>query len=280
MVQTSVAKSKKKRSDQSNISAMLSRALPSVLRHSTPFLVLLGLLGLWQLIVALEVYPSIIIPAPSAVFDEFIEVLQDGSLLSHMRVTLYETLVGLLIGAGSGVFLGYWIAKSRLLEDALSPIIVALQSTPIVAYAPLLIIWFGSGVTSKIITAALIVFFPMLMNTVVGLRNVPRSLQDLMRSLNATPWQRFTRLEVPAALPVLLTGLKTSATLAVIGAVVGEFVGAREGLGFLVTVARSQFNTPLVFVAVFAMTAMALSLYLSISLLERYLLRWQQRSNL
>lgn len=279
MAQTSVTapKNEQRQLDSTHWSG---KRLATLLRRFTPLLMIGLLLGMWQLVVTLEIYPSFIIPAPSAVFDEFVDVLLDGSLLVHTRVTFIEMSLGLLIGGSLGVIFGYLIAKNRILEDALSPIIVALQSTPIVAYAPLLIIWFGSGTTSKIITASLIVFFPMLMNTVVGLRNVPKNLQDLMRSLNATPWQLFTRLEIPAALPVLLTGLKTSATLAVIGAVVGEFVSASEGLGFLVTIARNQFNTPLVFVAVFTMTAMALSLYLSISLLERYLLRWQYRSNL
>jgi NitT/TauT family transport system permease protein len=117
------------------------------------------------------------------------------------------------------------------------------------------------------------------MNVVVGLRQVPHNLRELMQSLKATPLQTFLKLEIPAALPVLLTGLKTSATLAVIGAVVGEFVGASEGLGFLVVSARSRFDTPLVLVAVFTMTALALSLYLLISLLEWVLLRWQHHSH-
>ncbi|MDQ7033462.1 MAG: ABC transporter permease subunit [Anaerolineae bacterium] len=143
----------------------------------------------------------------------------------------------------------------------------------------MLIIWFGSGVMSKIITTAIIVFFPTLMNVVVGLRNVPQNLRELMRSMKATSLQTFFKLEVPAALPVMLTGLKTSATLAVIGAVVGEFVGASEGLGFLVISARSRFDTPLVLVTVFTMTALALSFYLLISLLERALLRWQRHSH-
>lgn len=251
----------------------------SRLRYFTPLLVLLVILLLWQWLVVREVYPEFIIPPPAAVFAAFWEVLSDGSLLRHTRVTFIEMSLGLLIGGSLGVMLGYLIAKIRLLEQALSPIIVALQSTPVVAYAPLLIIWFGSGPTSKIITAALIVFFPMLMNTVVGVRNVPHRLRDLMWSLNANPWQMFVQLELPAALPVLLTGLKTSATLAVIGAVVGEFVSAREGLGFLVNIARNQFDTPLVFVAVFTMTALALSMYLLISLLELYLLRWQRQPN-
>jgi NitT/TauT family transport system permease protein len=173
------------------------------------------------------------------------------------------------------------IAKNRLLEDLLSPLIVALQSTPVVAYAPLLVIWFDTGsdnrLVSKILTCALIVFFPILLSTVVGIRNTPTPLHDLMRSLGASRWQMFAKLEVPAAMPVLLGGLKVSATLAVIGAVVGEFVSANAGLGFLMNLARNQYDTALVLVAVIALAVMARSLYGLVSLLERRVLAWQRR---
>jgi NitT/TauT family transport system permease protein len=248
------------------------------LRRLAPAITVLLVLLVWQSIVLLEIYPRFIIPAPLEVWSSFLKVLGDGTLLKHVNVTLSEMLIGLAVGVVFGTVLGYLIAKNTILDEMLSPIIVAFQATPVVAYAPLLIIWFGSGIMSKIITTAIIVFFPTLMNVVVGLRNVPQNLRELMRSMRATPQQTFLKLEVPAALPVLLTGLKTSATLAVIGAVVGEFVGASEGLGFLVVSARSRFDTPLVLVTVFTMTALALSLYLLISLLERFSLRWQHRS--
>jgi NitT/TauT family transport system permease protein len=176
------------------------------------------------------------------------------------------------------VVLGYLIANSRFLESLLSPVIVAFQSTPVVAYAPLLVIWFGSGPTSKVVTSALIVFFPMLLNTIVGIRNVPPHLRDLMRSMQATRWQTFTKLEIPAAMPVMLGGLKISATLAVIGAVVGEFVSASAGLGVMLTQARNQYDTPLVIVAVLTLTIIARLLYSLVSLLETRLLYWQTRA--
>ena len=248
----------------------------SLVRRLAPFVTFGLLLAFWQLITALELYPAFIIPPPIEVAQTFGEVLQDGSLLKHTLVTLHEMLVGLLIGVSVALVLGYAIGKVPLLEALFSPIIVAFQSAPTVAYAPLLIIWFGSGVTSKIATTAVIVFFPILMNMIVGLRQVPEDLQDLMRSLKASRWQTFIKLEVPAALPVILTGLKTSATLAVIGAVVGEFVSSGSGLGYLVTLARNQYDTPLVLVAVITMTLMALTLYGLVSLLERRLLAWQK----
>jgi NitT/TauT family transport system permease protein len=164
------------------------------------------------------------------------------------------------------------------MERLLAPYIVASQSIPIVAIAPLLVIWFGPGVFSKVLICALIVFFPVLINTIVGLRSVPEELRDLMRSLQATRGQTFLLLEVPAALPVLLGGLRIGATLSVIGAVVGEFAGADKGLGFLINQGRGIYDTALVFVVVFTLIAMALALYGAVLLLERRLLSWQERS--
>ena len=247
----------------------------AVLRRLVPGLMVLALLALWEGIVLLEIYPTFIIPPPLVVAERLFEVLADGTLWKHTQVTLVAVLSGLAIGLSIGVLLGYFIARSRILEELLSPIIISLQSTPIVAYAPLLVIWFGSGPTSKVVTSALIVFFPTLMNTVVGIRNVPQPLRDLMRSQRATRWQTLTKLEIPAAMPVLLSGLKISATLAVIGAVVGEFVSANAGLGFLITIARNQFDTPLVLVAVITLAAMARLLYSAVVLLERRVLAWQ-----
>lgn len=235
-------------------------------------------LAVWQLVASLQLYPAFIIPPPVAVLDKLRDVVLDGRLWLHTQTTLIEVCGGLLIGVSTGLALGYVIAKSKLLEDILSPLIVLLQSTPVVAYAPLLVIWFGSGPSSKVLTCALIVFFPVLMSTVVGLRNTPPSLRDLMLSLQATRWQMLTRLELPAALPVLLSGLKTSATLAVIGAVVGEFVSANAGLGFLLNLARNQYDTPLVLVAVLTLALIARLLYSAVSLIESRALAWQRRS--
>ena len=151
----------------------------------------LALLALWQIVTMLEVYPAFIIPTPLSVVQRFVDIVRDGRLWLNTWTTVSQMLVGLAIGLGIGVVLGYIMAKSRALEDALSPLVLAFLSTPVVAYAPLLVIWFGSGPTSKIITSALIVFFPMLMNTLLGIRTVPSSLRDLMRSLGASRWQMF-----------------------------------------------------------------------------------------
>lgn len=240
-------------------------------------LVLFVLAAAWEIFANLDDNPAFILPAPSQVWQRFLLAAADGSLMRNCSATLLEVLVGLLVGVTLATISGYLIAKSRLLEGLLSPVLVASQAIPVVAIAPLLVIWFGPGIFSKILICALIVFFPVLVNTVVGVRAVPDHLYDLMRSMRATPLQILVHLEVPAALPIFLGGLRIGATLSVIGAVVGEFVGSDRGLGFLINVGRGQYDTALVFVAVFALVAMALGLYGLVLLLERRLLTWQAR---
>ena len=245
-----------------------------------PWLIVLSLflmLLVWQLFAWFGGFPAFILPTPEQVGVRFVQAILDGSLVRNTLVTLMEVLAGLALGVSVATMLGYLLARSLHLERLLSPYIVASQSIPIVAIAPLLVIWFGPGLFSKILVCALIVFFPVLVNTVVGVRSVPEDLRDLMRSLQATRWQTLKSLELPAALPVFLGGLRIGATLSVIGAVVGEFVGAKSGLGFMVNVGRGVYDTALVFVAVFTLIALALILYGLVSLIEKRLLRWQQR---
>lgn len=236
-----------------------------------PLIVLLTLL-LWTLLVRLGDYPTFILPGPGDVYKKLALVLSDGLLWRHARITLTEIGGGLALGLSAAIVLGYGMAKSRALERFLAPYIVASQSVPIVALAPLLVIWFGTGRLSKVLVCALTIFFPMLVNTIVGVRSVDPDLAALMRSLKATRWQTFAMLEVPSALPMLLGGLKVSVTLSVIGAVVGEFVAADRGLGFLINVARGNFDTPLMFVALLTLVVMALLLYLVVVLAESLLL--------
>lgn len=247
------------------------------------FLLILGsgllALAVWQIAAVVGGFPSFILPAPSLVWQRLIQVLTDGTLLRNSLVTLWEVLLGLSAGVLVATILGYLLAKSLHLEKLLSPYIIASQAIPVVAIAPLLVIWFGPGLLSKVLICALIVFFPVLINTVVGMRSVPDDLRDLMRSLHATRWQMLRILEIPSALPVFLGGLRIGATLAVIGAVVGEFVGAQSGLGFLINVGRGVYDTAMVFVAVFTLISMAMVLYGLVALLERRLLHWRQSSS-
>ncbi|MBO9368959.1 MAG: ABC transporter permease [Chloroflexi bacterium] len=250
-------------------------------RHSTssfsPLLIgslsLLLAVLLWEVIARMSDLPAFILPSPAEVAARFVRAVRAGMLFLHLWTTLSEILLGLLLGALFATILGYLIAHSPLLERLLSPYLVASQAVPMVALAPLLVIWFGPGMFSKVLICALIVFFPVLVNTVVGVRNIPRSFYELMDALRATRWQVLRYLELPAALPIFFGGLRVGATLSVIGAVVGELVGADRGLGFLINIGRGQYDTALVFASIFTLIALALILYATVLLLERWLIK-------
>ncbi len=250
------------------------RAQPSWLTTLISFALLLLL---WQLLTVAGAYDRFILPGPLDVWRQFLVVAGDGRLLRHTMITVGEVLPGLLLGVAIATPLGYLLAKSPLAERLLSPYLIASQAIPVIAIAPLLTIWVRSTYWSRVLVAVLVVFFPILVNVIAGLRSVPQELYELMASLRASRRQIFVKLELPASLPILLAGLKVGATLSVIGALVGEFVQPKtEGLGFLLVTARYQYKTDLVFVVLVTLAAIALSLYGSVALLERWLLRWQK----
>lgn len=252
---------------------MRLQELPIWLTTAISFLLLLLA---WHMVTVISGYERFLLPGPLDVWRQFNMVLADGRLLRHTLVTVGEVIPGLLLGFLIATPLGYLLAKSPLAERLISPYLIASQAIPVIAIAPLLTIWISSTFWSRVLVAVLVVFFPILINVIAGLRSVPRELYELMDSLKATRWQVFMRLELPAALPILLAGLKMGATLSVIGALVGEFVQPKsQGLGFLLVTARYQFKTDLVFVVLVTLAVIALSLYAAVALLERRLLRWQ-----
>ena len=230
----------------------------------------------WQLLVWLGGYDKFILPGPGDVARQFVLLTADGRLPRHAYHTISEVIPGLLLGTAIATPLGYLLAKSPLADKLLSPYLIASQAIPVIAIAPLLTIWISSTYWSRVVVAIIVVFFPILINVIAGLRSVPIELYEVMRSFRATRWQIFTYLEVPASLPILLAGLKMGATLSVIGALVGEFVQPRsQGLGFLLLTARYQFKTDAVFVVMLTLAAIALLLYALVSTAERRLLRQQ-----
>ncbi len=233
------------------------------------------ILVIWQALYHLLKLPAFILPGPMMVWQKFVLILLNGTWWYHLSWTLMEILLGLCIGVICAMLLGYGLSKIPGLERLLAPLLAGSASIPMVAVAPLLIIWFGAGMRSKVLICTLTVFFPVLVNVLVGLRNTPQELHDLMRSLNANAWQKFLLLELPAALPVLLGGLRVGTTLSVIGAIVGELVSSDRGLGFLINVGRGQYDTALVFVAVLSLIFVASILYYAVLLLERKALSWQ-----
>lgn len=242
---------------------------------SIPFVLGLVLL-LWQTVVTVNHYPTFILPTPAQVASSWLDNWRTGVLPRHLQITLFEIALGFTLAFTFATVVGYALAKSPLLEKIVSPYLVASQAIPIVALGPLIVIWINTGPAQNALIAALISFFPMLVNTIVGVRGVRDEYRDLMRSYSANAWQVFSKLELPASLPVFFGGVRVGVTVSVIGVVVVELMWADRGLGFLLNFARGALDTPLLFAAVVTLSAMALSLYLLVVVLERVIIRWRR----
>jgi NitT/TauT family transport system permease protein len=227
-------------------------------------------IGAWQLAVAIGGYEPYLLPGPLDVGARFVEAWANGTMAPHAWTTLQEVLIGFLVGAGLGVPVGVLLARSRFAARLLSPYIVAAQAMPILALAPLIALWFGTGLLSKVVICALIVFFPVAVSTMVGVRSVDPRLIEMARAFRASRNALIRQVELPAALPAILGGMRVGATLAVVGAIVGEWAGADQGLGVLVNLARgSLFDTPLMFATLLTIALLGVALYLVVVLVER-----------
>lgn len=230
------------------------------------------ILVMWQAACEIWKVPTAVLPSPMKVAEAF--VARYDLIWSEFVVTLEETVYGFLLAVGIGIPIAVVVANFRRVNLMFYPILVALQSVPKVALAPLVLVWLGTGLESKLVIAWLVAFFPIVVDTAAGLRATPRELLELARSLNASPLQVFLKVQFPAALPFVFTGAKVGVTLAVIGAVIGEFVSSSAGLGFLLLSATSQVNTPLAFAALFALAALGILTYLAVVGAERLCARW------
>jgi NitT/TauT family transport system permease protein len=226
----------------------------------------------WKLLTVVGGYPDFILPAPERVLARGVRAVSTGILWEHTATTLVEIVLGFAVGAAAAILTGIALGKSVLVERVLSPYIVAAQAVPILALAPLLDIWFGGGLLARVLICALIVYFPIAIATMVGIRSTDPLLAEMLRSLGASQGQVATRLEVPSALPVIFGGLRVGVTLAVIGAVVAEWAGASVGLGVLINIAnQGLFDTPLMFVALVTLAVIGLVFYGLVVLVERRL---------
>lgn len=227
---------------------------------------------IWELLVGWLDIKSYLLPKPTEIVAEMID--KYNLLWKHSLVTLYEMLAGYFLAIAIAVPLAILMTASPTFDRFITPIVLFLQTVPKIAIAPLFLVWFGVGPTPKILVAFLISFFPILIDTSVGLRSVASEMIDLARSMGASKSQIFTQFRLPTSLPYLFSGLKVAATLAVVGAVVGEFVGADKGLGYLLLVTNSNLQTALMFGVILALTAQGLILFYIIQLLENILIPW------
>jgi NitT/TauT family transport system permease protein len=231
-------------------------------RFAAALLSLAAFLVAWKVLTVLTGTPDYILPAPEVVGARALRAIGSGVLWQHTAVTLSEILLGFAVGAVSAVAVGTALGKSVVVERVLSPYIVAAQSVPILALAPLLDIWFGGALLARVLICALIVFFPIAIATMVGIRSADPLLAEMLRSLGASPGQLTVRLEIPSALPVIFGGLRVGVTLAVIGAVVAEWAGASSGLGVLINIAnQGLFDTPLMFVALATLAVIGIAFH-------------------
>lgn len=231
-----------------------------------------AVLIIWEAIVRVFHIPEYVLPAPSHIVGRM--DAEWKLLLQYMYVTLEETVLGFALAVISGVMAAILVTTSERIKDFVMPLIVVTQLIPKVAIAPLILIWFGYGVPSKIIMAFLIAFFPIVIDMIAGLTMVEKELVELLRSLGASRWKIFVKAQVPNSLPFLFNGMRISITLAIIGAVVGEFVGGSEGLGYLIVVATSQLKTGLVFASLVVLTIMGFVLFALVGMAERFLIPW------
>lgn len=241
-------------------------------RIAYPVFGLVLLLVLWQGYIVLFDVPQAVLPRPLAVWNATIANLP--LLLSEGQVTLLESIYGFLLAFFLGIPIAVAISSSRTLNLMFYPLLIATQALPKVALAPLILVWLGTGIESKLAIAWLVAFFPIVVDTATGLRSTPPEMLDLAASVRATGWQTFWKIRFPAALPFVITGSKVAITLAVIGAVIGEFISSNEGLGNLLLVANSQVNTPLAFAALLGLAVLGMALYAAVALVEIALKPW------
>lgn len=247
------------------------------LRNKAPaLLVPVIVLVVWKGAAALFRLPSHVLPAPELVFARLIGLVASSTIQKHLGATLTEIVVGFFFGAVLGVVAGYILARSQTLEKVLSPFILVFQTAPKISLAPLFVLWFGLGLTSKAVLIALVAFFPVMLNVMLGVRSVNPDYLRMLKILGATPLQRIFKIELQSALPALMAGMRTGLVLSVTAAIIGEMMGAKYGLGFLLMTGNEMYDIPLVLAAIFVISLLCWALDAGMRLLQDKLLFWHE----
>lgn len=255
---------------------MATKPTSRIISFVIPVIAFIAILIVWEFAVRALAVPQYLLPAPSAILLDFITNIY--TLIFHTGITLWEAFLGFALANAIGIFIAVVFAHSSVLEKGLYPYAIALKTTPIIAMAPLLLLWFGNGIASKVAAAALIAFFPAIVNTTKGLKAVDAEALDLLHSLSATKWQIFTKLRLPNALPYIFSAFKISTSLAVVGAIVGEFVGANRGIGYLILVNSYHLEIVKMFSAVIAAALAGILFFWVIALIEKRVIFWTKYS--
>jgi NitT/TauT family transport system permease protein len=250
----------------------------NILDRLLPVLGVVGFFVLWKAYGVLFDVSEFILPPPERILAALVDLVQEPTIGRHVQVTLVETVSGFLLATFFGVGLGALMGRVRWIERLVKPLIISIQVVPKIALVPLFIVWFGFGPGSKIVISAVLAFFPIFSNTLIGMKSVERGYRDVMASLNAKRWSTFWMLDLPHALPFILTGMEVGIVLSVIGAIVGEFVGGSEGLGNLALVTLQELQTPTLFAVIILLTLIGLALYGAVAGLRRLLVPWHESS--
>lgn len=245
-----------------------------VRRLTLNLIALVAFLGLWKGYTVVSGVPAHLVPPPEAILKAFVRYVQMGELQRHLVVTLGELAYGTLCGGGAGLVLGYLVAKSPTLERVLVPPLLVAQTAPKISLAPLLLLWFGLGIASKVVLVALVAFFPIMIQTILGIRSIDQNTRHLLKLLRVSQLRTFWSVEVPAAMPSLFLGLRVMSTQIVVGAVVGELIGAKAGLGYLLVLGNETYDSTMVITAVLVLSLIGVLLYQAFVLLEKRFLFW------
>ncbi|MGJ9422228.1 ABC transporter permease [Aeromicrobium sp. CF3.5] len=250
----------------------LIKILPWV---STPT-VLLVFFAIWEAVVRIRDISPLLLPPPTTIAGSLREVVLDASTWVNVRITLTEILLGFSIGVFVGIVVGVLLGKIPLLEISLRPLIIAMEVVPKVALIPLFVIWFGFGMSTKVLIAALLAFFPVMLNVQLGVRSVDRGHRDVMQSISASKWQTFTHLEGKSMMPFVFAGMETAIVLAIIGTIVGEYLGGNEGLGYMIVRSLNELDAPALFAVIMLLAAIGLTLFFIVSSCKRLVIPWHE----
>jgi len=242
------------------------------------FLVLVAIVVIWKIMVTLLKTPTHILPPPEDILFKFIELVRNSVLQKNFLATLEEIVIGFSAGAGLGIVMGYILAKVELLERALSPYILIFQTAPKISLAPLFVLWFGLGILSKVVLIALVTLFPVMINMILGVRSTEKNYYHLMRVLRARQWQVMLKLELMNSLPYLMTGLRVGLVLSITAAVIGEMMGSRAGLGFLLILGNEMYDITLLMTVILVISLLSFFLDVGMKKLQDRLLSWHESS--
>ncbi|HWL59632.1 MAG TPA: ABC transporter permease [Microbacteriaceae bacterium] len=260
--------------DREKPGAMI-RAWNWVRGRSGAIVLLVILLAIWEAAVRIFNIPSYLLPAPSDAIVALVNGLGSGILLTHTWVTLLEIMGGFAIAVLTAFVLAFAVTKWRWVEKSVLPLVFALQSVPKVALAPLILTWFGFGITSKLVTVALVAFFPLVVNLIAGIQSADSDRVDMFKALGASEWTIFRKLRLPNATPYIMAGLDIAIVFCIIGAIVAEFVGAQAGLGYLIQASAINLDVSMTFAILIILSALGLVLHAILTVISRRVVFWQ-----